>query len=176
MKPSHTARDAREATECARAIETRTPSSFGLRLALWSAEAYLPKPPVHELQLSTRLHIYGLVSMCRLLLFCNYVLVPTNGFLGYYPFLPWLYEANPKAGYFRNSVDVVVLVTFARVKNMNPLYFHRSRQSYRLAISQIRSVLNNTSEAYSLAPLAAVVLLWKYDVCNEQYYISLESR
>jgi hypothetical protein len=108
--------------------------------------------------------------------FCNYVLVPTNGFLGYYPFLPWLYEANPKAGYFRNSVDVVVLVTFARVKNMNPLYFHRCRQSYRLAISQIRSVLNNTSEAYSLAPLAAVVLLWKYDVCNEQYYISLGSR
>ena len=44
MKPSHTARDVREATECARAIETRTPSSFEPRLALWSADAYLPKP------------------------------------------------------------------------------------------------------------------------------------
>jgi hypothetical protein len=44
MKLSHTARDVKEATENARAIETRTPSSFGLRLALLSAAAYPPKP------------------------------------------------------------------------------------------------------------------------------------
>jgi hypothetical protein len=105
--------------------------------------------------------------------FRNYVLAPTNDFPGYYPFLPRLYEANPEAGYFRNSVEAIALATFARVKNMNPSYLRRSRQSYGLAVSQLRSVLNNASEAYSSAPLATVVLLWKYDVCNEQYYNSL---
>jgi hypothetical protein len=59
---------------------------------------------------------------------------------------------------------------------MNPFYFRRSRQSYGLAVSQLRSVLNNASEAYSSAPLATAALLWKYDVCSEQYFISLESR
>jgi len=108
--------------------------------------------------------------------FRNYVLAPTNGFPGYYPFLPQLYESNPKAGYFRNSVEAIALATFARVKDMSPSYFSRSRQSYGLAVSQLRSVLNNPSEAYSSAPVAAVVLLWKYDVCSEQYYISLEPR
>lgn len=108
--------------------------------------------------------------------FRNYVLAPSNDFPGYYPFLPRLYEANPEAGYFRNSVEAVALAAFARVKNMNPFYFRRSRQSYGLAVSQLRSVLNHASEAYSSAPLATVVLLWKYDVCSEQYYISLGSR
>jgi hypothetical protein len=108
-------------------------------------------------------------------LFRNYVLAPTNGFPGYYPFLPRLYEANPEAGYFRNSVEAIALATFARVKNMNPSYVRRSRQSYGLAVGQLRSALNNASEAYSSAPLAAVVLLWKYDVCREQFYISSEA-
>ncbi|KFY65458.1 hypothetical protein V497_01392 [Pseudogymnoascus sp. VKM F-4516 (FW-969)] len=96
--------------------------------------------------------------------FRNYVLAPKNGFPGYYPFLPQLYESNPEAGYFRNSVEAIALATFARVKDMTPSYFSRSRQSYGLAVSQLRSVLNNASEAYSSAPVAAVVLLWKYDV------------
>jgi hypothetical protein len=42
MKPNHTARDAREATKHARAIETRTPSSSGPRVVF--CQPRLPKP------------------------------------------------------------------------------------------------------------------------------------
>jgi hypothetical protein len=98
--------------------------------------------------------------------FHNYVLTPTNGFPGYYHFLPRLYETNPEAGYFRNSVEAIALATFARSKNMSPFYFRRSRQSYGLAVSQLRTALNNASETYSSATLAAVVLLWKFDVSS----------
>ncbi|KAJ5293422.1 uncharacterized protein N7443_009375 [Penicillium atrosanguineum] len=94
----------------------------------------------------------------------NYVLARADGFPGYYDFLPRLYGSNAEAGYFRNSVEAVAQASYAQVKKMSPIYFHRSRQSYGLALTQLGFVLNNAAEAYSPATLAAVALLWMYDV------------
>jgi hypothetical protein len=105
--------------------------------------------------------------------FHNYVLTRTNGFPGHYDFLPRLYGLNAEAGYFRNSVEAVALASFAQVKKMSPIYFRRSRQSYGLALTQLGFVLNNATEAYSPASLAAVALLWMYDVCSHATIILL---
>lgn len=105
--------------------------------------------------------------------FHNYVLTRTNDFPGHYDFLPRLYGSNGEAGYFRSSVEAVALASFAQVKKMSPIYFHRSRQSYGLALTQLGFVLNNATEAYSPASLAAVAVLWIYDVCRHATIIFL---
>lgn len=96
----------------------------------------------------------------------------THGVPGYYDFLPRLYGSNAEAGYFRNSVEAVAQASFAQVKKMSPIYFRRSRQSYGLALTQLGFVLNNAARAYSPVTLAAVALLWMYDVCSHATIIS----
>ncbi|KAJ5191310.1 uncharacterized protein N7498_010295 [Penicillium cinerascens] len=77
--------------------------------------------------------------------FHNYVLTRANGFPDTTTFFRGLMDRMPKQDTFETQSK-------------------QSRQSYGLALTQLGLVLNNAAEAYSPATLAAVALLWMYDV------------
>ena len=107
--------------------------------------------------------------------FANFVLSSSHGFTGFLEYLPHLYYKNAHVNHLVYAVHAVATANFALYNGFSSSGLVQARHLYVSALEHLRRALGTNAGPSSSTVLAAVLLLWKFEIITGHDFMGNQS-